>query len=290
MALVGLGLLGVIGALILLRILGVGWYLLRFYGHRLTQLGDDLQISCGLLTRVSATVPRKRIQVISVQQSLLLKWMGLTTVRIETAGGTDGQEDASQSVSRRWFLPVLPDSDLPRILNSLRPGTRWETDNTQWTTVARRAFRRSVRMLAAISLVLGCVGGYFLPPWGWVIGVVLLILLGGVTYLDLKSIRYARLDQGIVFKSGFFLRKTSYTFFGNVQTLKTKQSIFDRRWKMASLTIDTVGAGPAEHPLILSKMDQDFVFAEFKLLNQVAARQLPDYAKRSFYNRRRSEQ
>ena len=46
-----------IGLLLLFRFLGIAWYVLRFQGYELTRCGEDLRIRCGLLTKVSATVP-----------------------------------------------------------------------------------------------------------------------------------------------------------------------------------------------------------------------------------------
>jgi len=83
------------------------WYLLRFFDYRLMQHGDDLRLSCGLLTRVSATVPRKRIQFISVQQNLIMRWFRVATIRVETAGGATDASKPTQSVGKTWFMPVI---------------------------------------------------------------------------------------------------------------------------------------------------------------------------------------
>ena len=88
--------LAFIALMLLLRVLGIGWYILRFFGYQLTEQGNDLRISCGLFTKVSATVPRQRIQLISIHRSLLMRWMQLATVRIETAGGAGSENEAPQ--------------------------------------------------------------------------------------------------------------------------------------------------------------------------------------------------
>ena len=108
---------GSILALVFFRILGVAWYILRFFDYKLIRRGEDLRISCGLLTKVSATIPRKRIQFISIQRNLILSWMGFASIRIETAGGaTNAQQDATEAVSKRWFIPVIPAAQVPDCL------------------------------------------------------------------------------------------------------------------------------------------------------------------------------
>ena len=102
-----MALVGLFVALVLLRFLSAGWFLLRFFGYRLECRGDDLRISCGLLTKVSATIPRKRIQFISVHRHWMMRMFGLCSIRIETAGGSGEQQNASESVSKRWFIPAM---------------------------------------------------------------------------------------------------------------------------------------------------------------------------------------
>ncbi|HBE70218.1 MAG TPA: hypothetical protein DDW52_18880, partial [Planctomycetaceae bacterium] len=57
-------LLAVSVVLLVLRIVSVVWFFLSFHDYSLTRHGEDLRIACGLFTRVSATVPRKRIQFV----------------------------------------------------------------------------------------------------------------------------------------------------------------------------------------------------------------------------------
>jgi putative membrane protein len=106
--------------LVLLRLLGIIWYLLRFHGYRLSRCGNELRIACGLLTKVSAVVPLRRIQFISVHRPWILRWMGYASIRIETAGGSGtDKEDPASTVSRRWFAPVLPEHRVSELLGCL---------------------------------------------------------------------------------------------------------------------------------------------------------------------------
>ena len=57
---------------------------------RLTRVREDLRIEFGLLTRVAATIPIRRVQTITIQQGLLHRWLGRASVRVETAGAELG--------------------------------------------------------------------------------------------------------------------------------------------------------------------------------------------------------
>ena len=108
--------------------------MLRFYGFRLDRVADDLRISCGLFTRQLATVPRHRIQVVAVHETILYRLMGRVAIRVETAGGI---QQNKEPISRRWFVPVLPKQSLPRVLAEIQPGLTIE--DVEWQTVHPRA-------------------------------------------------------------------------------------------------------------------------------------------------------
>ena len=89
--------------------------------------------------------------------------------------------------------------------------------------------------------------------------------------------RYARTDDGVVFRSGILTRKTSMTFYEKIQTLGVDQNLFDRRWKMARLSVDTAAAGPAEHRIDIPLLDQSFAWEELEELRNRSSRHEPSF-------------
>ena len=271
--------LGAITLLVVLRLLSAAWYVLRFYDHRLVRVGDDLRVSCGLFTRVSATVPRRRIQFVSVHRPLIMRWIGLASIRIETAGGGgDENENAAASVSRRWFLPVVEYGKLAEILSQLRPGLQWQENEVHWHGVSPFAKKRLVRQAVIISILIACAGLLFTRPWGFLAGPLVLLLLIWIAIKKSKAMRYGRLPWGVVYRSGLLTKKMSFAFYDRIQALKLNQSPFDRRWKMASLRIDTAAAGPAEHVLDISYLDAEFAVSQFNDLQLTAAQHRPNWS------------
>jgi uncharacterized membrane protein YdbT with pleckstrin-like domain len=84
-------------------------------------------------------------------------------------------------------------------------------------------------------------------PWGGLAIILLLPLFLLRAWVESRFISYARLPCGIVFRSGAWHRKTSATLSRNIQVITVEASPFDRRYQMASLTVDTAGAGVAKH-------------------------------------------
>jgi putative membrane protein len=258
-----IGTVASIAVLLLMRIFSVAWYLLRFYGYRLERWGEDLRVSCGLFTRVSATVPRRRIQFISIQQTLFGRFLGLAAIRIETAGGVgEKSEDAASTIGRKWFIPVIQMNEVQRLLPELRAGLEFDEASLAWRPTSPRTWRRLIRLAIIQSIVLALVGGVLLRPWGALVGLPALVVLIYFARRFARSLKFVCENDWILFRSGIVTRKLSITFFDKVQSVVVTQSPFDRRWDMATLSIDTAAAGPAMHSIAARYLSTDVANAE----------------------------
>lgn len=275
--LAGVVAIGFLVLLLILRMVSIAWYILRFANYRLERRNDDLRVSCGLTTKVQATVPRRRVQFISVHRNLLMRFWGLASVRIETAGSGAGHDDASKSVSSRWFIPVVTEDRLAEVLREIRPDLVWNENEFQFKPMASRAVTRRVRLAILVSLLFGVVGFFVWQPWGALVGVVLLPIMVLAAILSTRALQYARTDQGVVFRSGVLIRKTSMTFFEKIQSIQIQQSPLDRRWGMAKLSVDTAAAGPAEHKIEVPMLDASLAMVEQVEIKQLAALHQPVY-------------
>lgn len=263
---------GLFVSILLLKVLSFAWFVIRFYGYQLWAIGDDLRISCGLFTKVSATIPRSRIQFISIHRSWLARKLGLAAIRIETAGGGGTEhENASQSVGRRWFVPVISESQVVGLIEHLRPGIHWTESQFDWQPLSPRAGTRLQRFGIIAAVVLTAVAGFVWQPWGATVGIVLLPLFLWIAHRQAKAMRYARSGPFVVFRSGMLTRKCSCAFVDKIQTLKLSESPFDRRWNMATLTVDTAAAGPAEHKIEVKYLDANVAQREYANLRAVVA-------------------
>ncbi|MEM0925235.1 MAG: PH domain-containing protein, partial [Planctomycetota bacterium] len=246
-----------IGGLLLIGIASAIWFVARFYGYQLRRNGEDLQVSFGLITKVSATVPRGRIQFISVQQNLWARWLGLANIRIETAGGSTGEGvDPAASVARRWFIPVVSVSEIPRLLNELRDDLGQQWVETPWQSTSPRTLRRLLFVAALESALVTLVLCFFSWFWGVLVGLAVFLLLAFRSYRYSNSLRIYCGDGRVAYRQGLWTKRSSVTFADKLQTARLQQSLFDRRWGMASLAIDTAGAGPAEHRIHIVYLDQ----------------------------------
>jgi putative membrane protein len=194
------------------------------------------------------------------------------SIRIETAGGAaDNSENATTTVSRRWFIPVLPESLVDEIIAEIRSGIDLDTDGYDWIPLAKRAKSRFIRIACVMSCVL-VAAVYLTFGWKWA-SAALLAFPVLVLYAIRKSqsVKYARTDFGVVYRSGVLAKKTSFSFFEKIQAASWRQTPFDRRWQMATLSVDTAAAGPAEHVIDIKYLDQKIAKDEYKQIVALAA-------------------
>jgi putative membrane protein len=256
--------------LVLLKLLGAAWFVYRFFGYRLERHGDDLRVSAGLLSSYSTSLPRRRIQFVSIDQPFILRVLGFAILRIETAGGAGGQDQES-NLARSWFIPVLPLREVDRILVEIRPDLTRQASDWDWIGPARGTWFRMLRIgIFAMVVITGAVvwGTGF---WGLIAAPVVLLISAGFSAKYVESLRVAITPFGVTFRSGILSRKQSFTFFDRIQVLDWNQSPFDRRWGMASISIDTAAAGPAEHRIDMPYLPESHASQLFSNLTYLAA-------------------
>jgi len=233
----------VAAAIALLYVLSIIWSILRFHDFRLTRHGEDLRIACGLLTRVGATVPPRRIQFIAIRRTPLHRLFGKAAIRIETAGGNI-RDDEMTLLSRKWFVPILPADDVPALIDRVQPD--FSVDGAEWHPLDPRAARRRMRVAFVVWACIGAVSFIWLPVLWSVLIMTALAILGAVHARALaQRTRWTITPHGIALHTGVITQTTSVTPFRCIQTASVLATPFDRRWRMATLDIDTAGAGTA---------------------------------------------
>ena len=237
---------------IIVTILSIIWAVVTLYDYRLARRGEDLRITCGLFTRLTATIPRRRVQLVSVQTSPLHRYLNRATIRIETAGGSG--DDDQIPVSRRWLVPLAPTDRVPELLAEIAPEI--ELDPPEWNSLHPLAVRRMTKRAVVVGLLISIPCSI---PFGWfglAVGPVILTLIVWHARALARSMRYAYGASGVVFRSGVVMRRTSATRYDRIQVVGQTQTPFDRRYQMAGVEVDTAGAGPSGHRIRIPYLDQ----------------------------------
>ncbi|MBM4061201.1 MAG: hypothetical protein FJ265_08915 [Planctomycetes bacterium] len=235
--------------------------LVQFHGFLLTLRGDVLQRRYGLLTTRQKTLPRARVQRVTVEQGWLRRLLGLAVVKADSAGGSRGQ---GQDTAGGWDV-VVPLARLwtaEALLPALLPGL--ESEVFAW----RRGSARLVLRMALQGLLLAAVLAAALAPrfglWALVAFacVPLWAVLGVLVY---QNLGWAEGERFVALRHGIVGRYFAWVPTGKLQAVVVRQSPLAQLLGLAELTIYVAGGSPTRLP--------DLLLADAKgLARELAAR------------------
>ena len=247
---------GLIALLLGLRLLSVLWAIVKFYAFRLERHGDDLRAEYGLLTKVTATIPRHRIQLVTVNLTPLHRFFDRASVQVDTAGGGVGDQNGQGAVQeRQWLAPVIRRRRALDLLRAIMPESRLE--QLDWRPISPRAWRRLFRRWLALLFALVAASFAALGGWSLALAVLGLPLAFLHAQLYVQRTGYALTPAAVLYRSGCWVRRVSIVPFGKIQVLGMHQTPFDRRNAMASVHVDTAGASLGGHRVAIAYLDLD---------------------------------
>lgn len=231
---------GVLTLVLLLRVLSVTWAFWTLHGFTLERRGDDLRTSCGLFTRLTATIPRARIQAVTVTETLLHRVAGVVAVKVDTAGGSLLEEKAA---TRSWAAPIVARDRLDALLGELCEGLR--LDDVAWQPVHPCARRRISRRRAVVVTALAAVAAWWWSPWVLVgLPVAVLAALWDARR-RVALMGYAVGDVAFVARRGLWRRTIRLVRRAKIQVVSRRESPFDRRWGTVAMRVDIAGTHDA---------------------------------------------
>ena len=236
--------------LLFVRLLSMAWAFLRFHDFRLTRMGEDLRTEYGLFTKVTATVPLRRIQSITIAAGPLYRVLERASVRVTTAGGVGTDPAATAS---KWLAPLIRQQALPRLLDHLVPG--FDLATVTWQPLHPRAFRRAVKPPLVVTALVTTMAALTIG-WFAVLALIAMLLWSLVgTYRYVAHLGWAEHEDVVMFRSGWIWRQITLTRVNKIQAVALRQSPFDRRAAMARVRVDTAGAGGSAHRVDIPYLD-----------------------------------
>jgi putative membrane protein len=253
---VGVALGFLLTLLLFIRLLSMAWAAIRLYGFRLTREGDDLRCVFGLITRVASTIPRRRIQTLTILEGPLYRLVGRASVRVETAGGGGGKGGNEQTTKEReWLAPLITPAGLPELLRQVDPTL--DLGSLSWQPADPRAFRRAIKPRLLRSLVIALPLAW-LFRW-WALPLTFLIIVAAVVEARrfVAHLGWATTDDVVAFKSGWLWRSVTIARAAKIQAVTRLETPFDRRAGMAQVRVDTAGAGERSRRVYIPYLPRD---------------------------------
>jgi putative membrane protein len=244
---------GPMGALVLAPVSAAAFVLLtglvsgasmasNYYGFRLLGADGDLRYERGLFRRSEGTIPVDKIQALAIEENVVARSFGYATLAVETAGYTQGQGPSGGSQAA---VPLATRERCLSLARSIEPVSMPEFSRPPKRARRRYAIRYGlvIAMLAGLAWAVLWVLDVAVPWYG-----VLAFLLAVPIVLVAAHVKWANrgyaLTEGYVLtRNGFFTRTTTIVPDYRVQTVAETRTVFQRRRSLATVTVDTAGAG-----------------------------------------------
>lgn len=208
----------------------------NYYDFQLVRTGEELRFERGLLQRYSGTIPLEKVQTLTISENVLERAVGYASLLIETAGYSPGEAGGSQSA-----IPIAKRERVLRLAQSIESYGDVEFERPP-KRARERYFFRYLGVLGVLTGLVFLAERFFVPglEWYWMLLGVIAVPIGA--HLKWKHLGYALVDDHVVTRAGFWNRTTTVVPYHRVQTVLDSQTIFQRRRKLATLTIDTAGS------------------------------------------------
>jgi putative membrane protein len=261
-------LLGLVAILLIGMVFSVAGTILLFYGFTLSRRGDDLRRRYGLLTRRASNLPRRRIQVLEIEEKFIRRLLGFATLRADTSGGKREGEDDNEG--RDVLLPIAPRTEIDALAPVLLPDLA--EDPAGWRRVSRLAIRRGVTKGALVCVLAAAASVALQRNW------LALWPLAGVPFIWWMNVRsyqhlgYALGARYLLTRRGWLGRSTHIVPIHKIQAVEFAQTLFDRRLGLARLHIDTAGQAYTGGGPQIANLPVEEARAIARTLSQQAAR------------------
>jgi putative membrane protein len=231
-----LGVIAVLGALVLWAASAAA-RMVRFYGFRLWRVGDDLRYERGLFQRRDGTIPLSKLQTVAVEENVLMRRYDCASLAVETAGYSPG---SSPSGGSEAAIPIASRADVLDLAQRLEPFD--DFDLSRPPERARKRYVRRYLIVGALAIAVGYLVSRFVVAFPWYALVPLLALAWPAARRAHATRGYDLGSSHAITQSGFWRRSTRIVPYDRVQTVIRRQTVFQRRWDLASVVVDTAGS------------------------------------------------
>jgi putative membrane protein len=206
---------------------------LAYHGFSVRVQDGDLLVRRGLLDVRETVVPLRRVQAVRLEQNLLRRPVGYTSVRVVTAG--DPQRESGQVL-----VPALLPDEVARLLAVVLPEHPEVPALVPAPPVARR--RAVVRRLT-VAAVPAAVAVWLVPERsaGVAVAAALLVLAVVIGFDAYRGLGLGRAGRLVATRTGSLVRTTWLVLDARTQSVQVRRSFFQRRNQLGTVHLDVAG-------------------------------------------------
>jgi putative membrane protein len=249
-----------------LRAFSVVLALVQYHGFRLQAHGRRLTVERGLLTRLRTSASKRRIQAWTLQEGLLHRLLRRRSLQVDIAVS----EEDNERRALRELAPIATPAACDALLHQLLPASaRWPPP--AWRGLHPRAWLRLWLPGLLFSLIAATVLTWRVGTWG-LLALTWLPWAAFAARQHAQRAGYALGESLVAAREGWWSRHWRFAEIDKLQALQLRQSPLDRRTGMASLWLDTAGAGTLSPPLRIRHLPEAEARALYRRLSAELAR------------------
>ena len=201
-------------------------------------MGDELRYERGLFHRYTGSIPAEKIQSITIEDNPLKRAFGYASLKVETAGYSPGRGSTKSSLVA---VPIARRARVENVATAIEPAGPVEFDHPPSRVRRRYAARYSLGIVGLLIIAFGGVR-YFDIGVPWYAGAALGIAIPPAAHLKWRHRGIWIGPDHVVTRNGFWNRSTKVVPYYRIQTVIDRRTLFQRRWRLATLSIDTAGS------------------------------------------------
>jgi putative membrane protein len=248
-----------VGAIVVLAILAVlvGMTIavvvavVRTWGFSARRVDTRVETEAGLLERRMTSLPVRRVQSVTIDETWLRRLLGYQAVYVETAGFGRSDEDRG-GLSKAAIVPLAKRSEIRPLMHGLLPEAEIFPETRG---LPRRSLRFYILLPTVITFIIAvpviAILAFVFPPGAIASGGVafgIALIVAGVRILNWRAAGIGVDDRAIAVQSGIIGRKRVRLSRSRLQSLRVRQTWFQRRAGLATLTASSVsGSSEATH-------------------------------------------
>jgi putative membrane protein len=214
---------------------------LTFHGFVLSRRGEDLHVRSGLTQIRDLTVPRRRVQQVTVTSGPAWHLLGVVSVVVRSAAPVVRRHQDGEPGATTLTIPAVRRGDVDRVLEAMMgPGWSMPALDLRPPDARRRAM---IRRTAAAAVAVVPISLLDAPR-----SILLVVLVGfGLWWGEVAHLRAGSADRGdlVAVASGVLHHRTSLVPVSRVQSAATSQSPLQRRAGLRSVRLDLAGGAAA---------------------------------------------
>lgn len=228
-----------LGIVVSSAIVSGGLAMARYYGFVLTDREEEYRYERGLLQRFSGSIPKDKVQTLTLRENVLARRFGYASLTIETAGyagSGDGSSSGSQSA-----IPIAERDRAVELANLIEDFEGLDFERPPKRARLRYAVRYSIVLGFLVAAAYAVVRFTDLSaPWYALLGGLVLVPIAA--HLKWRHRGYRLEDDYVITRNGFWSQRITIVPTYRIQTVVTAATVFQRRRHLGTLVVDTAGS------------------------------------------------